>query len=331
MGKILAIGEIMLRLSTSQQERLAESSQFNNHYGGGEANVAISLANFGHNARFASKVPANPLGTAVKQHLNKYGVGTEELLFGGERLGIYFLETGAGFRPSSVIYDRSNSSFAQMQHLEWDFDTLFAEVELLHFSGITPALSSEWRKMMLQLVKEAKRREILVNLDINYRSKLWSIADCRAFVQELAPYLDFCSAARLDALNFFEIPETDQALSDYYEKIRKRYPNIKVLYSTTREVLNAQHNRLQGNLYLNGKFYQSKVYNIPAIVDRVGAGDAFTGGVLHGLLDHAEPQKLIDFATVAAVAKHTVHGDCNQFSKEQIEEFLLSGSNEIKR
>lgn len=332
MKKVVTLGEIMLRLSTMGEARMAESTVFAADYGGGEANVAISLANYGHQVAFASKVPQNPLGQAVKQHLRKYGVDTRFLLEGGERLGTYYLETGVGLRSSNVVYDRKYSSFSMMAELEWNLTDLFADTELLLLSGITPALSASWRQMTLSLAQAAKERGITVVMDINYRGKLWSVAECGAFVREMANWVDVLSAGRLDALNFFKVPEVDGAsLNYYYEEIQKRYPNIKTFYGTTREVINANHNFLLGNLYTDGTLYQSVNYDIQQIVDRVGGGDAYTGGILHGLLTEMSPQATVDFAALASAMKHTFHGDHNQLSAIEIADLLKNGVKEIKR
>lgn len=332
MAKILTLGEIMLRLATTQDERLIENHQFAAHFGGGEANVAVSLANFGHQAFYASKVPENGLGLGVKRHLTKYGVDTTHLLMGGERLGTYYLETGIGLRPSAVIYDRKYSSFAAMNEIEWDMDALFKDVELFHISGITPALSNEWQTMLLTLAEAAHKRQIKVSFDINYRGKLWSVDECGKYVRQIAHYVDYCSAGKLDALNFFKIPEkTGADLSYYYGEIQKLYPNIKVCYATNREVVTSRHNRLQGNLFIEDALYQSTVIDIPNIVDRVGGGDAFAAGVLHGLLTKMPPQETIDFATTASALKHSVHGDCNQFSAEEVLEAMENTNGDVKR
>ncbi|WP_086304084.1 MULTISPECIES: sugar kinase [unclassified Enterococcus] len=334
MSKILTLGEVMLRFSTTENMRLSESSQFEANYGGGEANVAISLANYGHNVSFASKVPDNVLGTAVKSHLLKYGVEVSHLLIGGERLGSYYLEVGIGLRASNVVYDRKYSSFAMIEDLEWNLDRLFENVSVFHISGITPALSSEWRLNALMLMREAKARGIAVSLDINYRGKLWTLEDCGNFVREAANYVDYLSAGHLDALNFFNIENkltTEEELQYFYSEIVKLYPEIKVIYSTTREIINANHNKLKGNLFLRGKLYYSQEYDIPYIVDRVGGGDAYAGGILHGILTNKKPEAIVEFATVASAMKHTVHGDHNQFSKEEIEEIMKTGVKEIRR
>lgn len=332
MPKILTIGEIMLRLSTLDNQRLSESNQLAVHFGGAEANTAVSLANFGHQVKFASKVPNHVLGIGAKQHLSKYGVNITDLLVGGERLGVYYLETGAGLRSTSVIYDRKCSSFAQMTELEWDVDELFKEVDLFHLSGITPAVSSQWEDWVIYLLQEAKKRQITVSLDINYREKLWSVSACSRYIQRIAKYVDWCSAGRLDALSFFNIPEKpEKDLSYYYTEVKKMYPNIKIFYSTTREVLSASHNRLQGNLFMGDTFYQSEVIDISNIVDRVGGGDAFTAGIIHGLRTEMSPQKTIDFATNASALKHSVKGDCNQFSAEEVEQLLDQVRKDVNR
>ena len=332
MAKVLTLGEIMLRLSNIDNTRIVESKTFATCYGGGEANVAISLANFGHEVNFASKLPDNFLGAAAIKHLQKYEVGCSNLLIGGQRLGTYYLEQGISLRSSQVIYDRCFSSFSMMKEIEWAMDKLFLDVELIHISGITPALSSHWQDMILDIVKEAKKRNILVSFDINYRSKLWSVSDCAKYIGKVAKYIDYCSAGCLDAINFFMIEEKYSfELIDYYKKIVELFPNIKVLYSTTRTVYDAKHNQLTGHLFINNQVYNSKTIDIPQIVDRVGGGDAFAAGVLHGLLDHLPEQQIIDFATAASALKHTIFGDCNQFKVEEIEEIMNSDGCEIKR
>lgn len=332
MTKILTLGEIMLRLSTCNNERLSDNNCLLAHFGGAEANVAISLANFGHETYFASKIPDDALGFGAKQHLMKYGVNVNHLLFGGERLGTYYLETGAGIRSSSVIYDRKYSSFSQMTELEWDLDELFYGIDVLHVSGITPALSLKWQEFVLLLLKEAKKREITVSLDINYRGKLWSVSACRKYIQKIAPYIDWCSAGKLDAINFFEITETPNAdITHYYKKIKDIYPNIKVFYSTTRKVISAQYNRLQGNLFIDEAFVRSDEIQLDSIVDRVGGGDAYAAGILHGLLSNLSPQETVEFATIAAALKHTIYGDSSSIKLDDIERTLTQRDRDVMR
>ncbi|MGX7419775.1 PfkB family carbohydrate kinase [Carnobacterium gallinarum] len=339
MSKILTLGEIMLRLATDTGIRLDHTQQFMAHYGGGEANVAISLANYGHEVKYASKVPSNPLGNAVKKHLQSYGVLVDSLIMGGERLGMYYLESGCGERGAAVVYDRAYSSFATMKELEWNFDQLFADVELIHLSGITPALSKNWQKMILELLKEAKKRSIKISFDMNYRGKLWTVLAAKQTFKEILPYVDYCSAGKLDALNFMDIPENESALNlesaadmaYYYQAMNAKYPNIQVFYSTLREVYSASHNTLQGTVWNQGELVTSKIHEINPIVDRVGGGDAFAGGILHGLLVKMKLNEMVDFATAASALKHTIHGDCNQFSIAEVKAFVAAESGKIVR
>ncbi|AAY60485.1 sugar kinase (plasmid) [Bacillus cereus] len=334
MGRILTLGEIMLRLSTNEGTRITEANYFKAHYGGSEANVAINLANFNHQVSFASKVPSNLLGKAVQQHLQNYGVDTSNLLKGGLRLGTYYLERGTGKRASLVLYDRTYSSFAQMKNVEWNIDDLFKNVSLFHVSGISLALSDSMTNLILGLIKEAKKRQIKVSFDINYRSNLWNYERASKTLNKILPYVDYCSAGKKDALYLIGIPENKTQQSDleyYYEQMHNKYPNIEVFYSTLRDVHSASSNDLQGTLWKNHFLYTSKVYHINPIVDRVGGGDAFVAGILHGLLKEKDPDYTVSFATAASSLKHTIHGDCNQFSILEVEEFMRNESGNIIR
>lgn len=331
MAKVLTLGEIMLRLSTVES-RLAETSEMQAHYGGGEANVAISLANFGHQAYFASKVPDNALGLAVKHHLNRFGVHTDYLLFGGQRLGIYFLEQGVGIKAANVVYDRAYSSFSQMKENEWERLDLFAGIDLFHLSGITPALSPAWVELLIKLMQEAKSRKVKISFDINFRGKLWSQAQASVALKQILPYVDYLSAGKLDAQYLLGIENAqDLSLEQCYQEIKKRYPNIQVIYSTNRTILSAKHNQLQGTIYSQNQYYKSEVIDIPDIIDRVGGGDAYSAGILHGLLSGYSAQEIVNFATAASALKHMVYGDCNQFTLEEVQAYLKNGSSKINR
>ncbi|MDM5328723.1 sugar kinase [Neobacillus sp. CF12] len=334
MSKILTFGEIMLRLSTSTGTHFSNVGSFQAHYGGAEANVAVNLANFDHDVAFASKVPDNALGLAAKRHLQKYGVKTKELLFGGNRLGTYYLDSGVGERSSAVIYDRANSSFASVQEMEWDFEQLFENVNILHLSGITPALSEKLAEITLNLVKEAKKRDIKVSFDINFRSKLWNHDQASKVISKILPYVDYCSAGKMDALYLLGIPEnqSSQDDTDYYnQKMHEKFSNIKVFYSTKREVHSATSNTLQGTLWKDGKTYESKVHKLEPIIDRVGGGDAFSAGILHGLLTGADLNYTVSFATAYSSLKHTVFGDCNPFTVKEVENLMENGTAKINR
>lgn len=331
MAKVLTLGEIMLRLSTVES-RLAETSEMQAHYGGGEANVAISLANFGHQAYFASKVPDNALGLAVKHHLNRFGVHTDYLLFGGQRLGIYFLEQGVGIKAANVVYDRAYSSFSQMKENEWERLDLFAGIDLFHLSGITPALSPAWVELLIKLMQEAKSRKVKISFDINFRGKLWSQAQASVALKQILPYVDYLSAGKLDAQYLLGIENAqDLSLEQCYQEMQKLYPNIQVIYSTNRTILSAKHNQLQGTIYAQNQYYESEVIDIPDIIDRVGGGDAYSAGILHGLLSGYSAQETVNFATAASALKHMVYGDCNQFTLEEVQAYLENGSSKINR
>ena len=331
MAKVLTLGEIMLRLSTVES-RLAETSEMQARYGGGEANVAISLANFGHQAYFASKVPDNALGLAVKRHLNRFGVHTDYLLFGGQRLGIYFLEQGVGIKAANVVYDRAYSSFSQMKENEWERLDLFAGIDLFHLSGITPALSPAWVELLIKLMQEAKSQKVKISFDINFRGKLWSQAQASVALKQILPYVDYLSAGKLDAQYLLGIENAqDLSLEQCYQEMQKLYPNIQVIYSTNRTILSAKHNQLQGTIYAQNQYYESEVIDIPDIIDRVGGGDAYSAGILHGLLSGYSAQETVNFATAASALKHMVYGDCNQFTLEEVQAYLENGSSKINR
>lgn len=332
--KILTLGEIMLRLSTPNGKRLTNSDHLACHYGGGEANVAISLAQFGHETYYASLVPDNALGLAVKQHLQSHGVHIDYLKFGGERLGTYYLETGIANRASQVIYDRAHSSFSQVKTNIWANDALFDGVDVFHISGITPALSPDWQVLTKQLIQKARSAGCKISLDINYRGKLWTQAAAGKVMRDLLSLVDYCSAGQLDArylLALFPNQEATVDLATCYQKMSDAYPNLSMIYATQRQVHSSSENRLQGYIYTNGTLMNSQCYTIRPIVDRVGSGDAFSAGILHGVLEQWEPQEIIDFATAACALKHTISGDANLFTAQEVSDFQKMTSGEIKR
>lgn len=337
MKKIITFGELLLRLSTRIGERTVQANELTMHYGGAEANVAVSLSNFGHDVRFVSKVPNNSLGHAAERHLRMYGVDTSHLLRGGERLGTYYLETGAGERSAQVTYDRKYSSISELTTDEIDFAEIFQGAKLFHVSGITPALSPALQALTLQALQQAKNCGVMTSFDFNYRSKLWSQQEAADAITPLLPYVDICSCGELDAIHLLGIEEAagsldkEQKIQYYYDKIQEMYPNITYMSSTFRQVISASANTLQGNLYTDGVLFHSKVHHIEPIVDRVGGGDAFAAGILHGIIDGQTPEQIVSFATAASALKHTVHGDCNVFSVDEIKEFIDNGSGRIIR
>ena len=337
MHEVIALGEIMLRLSTPQGQLLSDTPTLSAHYGGGEANVAISLANFGHSAYFASCLPENALGLGVKQHLQKYGVGTDYLKFSDDemaRLGTYYLTSGVAQRASQVIYDRAYSAFSALTTDIWAAEEMFKGKTLCHISGITPALSQPWQELTKRLIKKAKAAGCLISFDVNYRAKLWSQADAGQYLQQILPLVDFCSAGEKDAkylLNLFEDQTADVDLETCYQKITAAFPNLQVLYATKRQVMSATHHQLQGFIYRKQKLTASNSHTIDMIVDRVGIGDAFAAGILHGLLEDWQDEQIVNFATAAATLKHTIYGDTNQFSETDVLRFMAQASSQIDR
>ncbi len=337
MKKVVTLGEIMLRLSTPEGKRLKTANQLSAHYGGAEANVAVSLANFGYQAYFVSKIPDNPIGSAVERHLKSHGVLTNYLLKGGERLGAYYLETAVGERSAQVTYDRRYSSFSQLGVDEVKIEEILNGASLFHVSGITLALSASLRELVLLFMKKAKKMGVITSFDFNYRAKLWNHQDASKAIMPLLPYVDICSFGELDAIHILGMEKTDNLLSQdeslkyFYQKMTENYPNIQWICSTFRTVISASSNRLQGNLFKNGELYQSKVHEINSIVDRVGGGDAFASGILWGIVEELSTEQIITFATAASALKHTVHGDCNIFSEEEILQFAERRQGEIIR
>lgn len=338
MSKIVTFGEILLRLSTPAGERLRRpDGQLSIHYGGSEANVAVALAQFGHPVEFITKVPDNALGAAAMQHLRRFGVSVDHTVNGGERLGMYYLETGIAARGAQVVYDRKYSSFSGMQRDEIDFDSVFEKATLFHISGITPALSENLQEVQLYAVKKAKEYNLIVSFDCNYRSKLWDCQQAAVAFRRLFPYVDVVFCGELDAIDFFGIEKINadwprhEKLEYYYKKISQIYPDIQYMASTFRDIHTVSSHSLQGNYFVDGHLFQSPDFLINPIVDRVGGGDTFAAGILYGILNGMPGDTVVSFATAASVLKHTVHGDCNFFTAQEVAEFLGNQSGKIKR
>jgi len=322
LTNILTIGEILLRLSTEQGKRLSQSTSLDMHLGGAEYNVAVNMANFGYGSKLASILPDNLLGNLALENLAKYNVNTDFVESSGERLGTYYVESGIGPKAPNVIYDRKHSSFVT-NHLTCDLDSLFSGVSLLHVTGITIALSDDWLTTIIKIMHFARERGVKISFDMNYRSKLWTVDQAKKAYQQVLPYIDYCSANKKDAVAFFEVDEHEK---NYYHAMKRAYPNIELFFSTYRTVVNATHQTLAGNLWINNQLYTSDQFDIYPIVDRIGSGDAFTAGILHGILSQTPPAQMIDFATVSSVLKHSIKGDVNLFSHEDIEAFIDDGS-----
>lgn len=329
MKKIVTLGEIMLRLSPPRFQIIEHAHNFNAVYGGGEANVAISLSRLGLRSSFISKLPKNPLGVSAEQYLNRFGVTTEHMLYGGDRLGIYFLEKGFSIRSSKVFYDRRHSAITTARLEEFDFDTIFADADWFHVSGITPALNEELFLITKTALMKAKENGLTTSCDLNYRSALWPFDVARKKMTELIEYVDVCIGVEpLELLdeNGNEIKDRlpkPAKLEDYQDIIRqiqKRY-NIQYLAMTHRNVLSVNRNRLSAMLSDGTNFYKSDEVEVE-IVDRVGAGDAFSAGVIYSLIAGMEPQNAIEFATGCFALKHTIEGDVNLLEVSDIENFI---------
>lgn len=334
---VVTFGEMLMRLTTDPTARLQQTNQFSFYYGGAEANVAVSLANFGVNTSYISRVPLNLIGDTCERYLRGCSVDTSFLLKGGDRLGLYFVESGIGNRPGQVIYDRKFSSFSQIKKENIEWDRILEGVELFHTTGITLALSEELQEITIEGMKRAKEQGIKVSFDFNYRAKLWSQQEASIVIQKALPYVDIAFCNHMDAIYLLNIEPVEEELTHkeklqyYYDNIRELYPNIELFASTKRDVKSSSVHFLQGYLYREGMLEQTATYTIEPIIDRIGGGDAYAAGILYGILHRWNPIDMVRFATGASVLKHTVKGDGNAFSVPEVEQFIQSINQEINR
>ena len=328
MAKVVTMGEIMLRLSTPGQTRFVQSDCFDVVYGGGEANVAVSVANYGHDAYFVTKLPKHEIGQSAVNSLRKYGVHTDYITRGGERVGIYYLESGASMRPSKVIYDRADSAIAKANPEDFDFDAIMEGADWFHWSGITPAISDKSAELTRLACEAAKRHGVTVSVDLNFRKKLWTSEKAISIMRPLMQYVDVCIGNEEDAelcLGFKPDADVEGGKTDAsgYEGIFKQMKEefgFKYVVSTLRESFSATHNGWKALIYNGEEFYQSKRYDVNPIIDRVGGGDSFSGGLIHGLLTYPQDQgKALEFAVAASALKHTIPGDFNLVDKKEVE------------
>lgn len=333
--KIITLGEIMLRLSTPGNTRIVQSDSFDVNHGGGEANVAVSLANYGHDAYYVTKLPKHEVGQAAVNALRRYGVHTDYIVRGGNRVGIYYLESGSAMRPSKVIYDRADSAIAKANSSDFDFDTIMEGADWFHFSGITPAISDSAAELTLIACKKAKEHGVKVSCDLNYRKKLWSVEKAQSVMTPLMEYVDVCIGNEEDAqycLGFkpdADVEAGNTSADGYYSifKQMKEKFNFEYVVSTLRESYSASHNGWKALIYDGKEFYESKHYDIEPIVDRVGGGDSFSGGLIHGLLTMDNMKDALEFAVAASALKHTINGDFNLVSKEEVESLAKGNAN----
>ena len=326
MARIVTFGELMLRLQPFNYERFVQAQSVEFTFGGGEANVSVSLANYGMDAAFVTKLPAHAIGQAAVNSLRKFGVDTSLVVRGGERVGIYYSEKGASQRPSKVVYDRAYAAIAMAARSDFDWDKIFDGADWFHFTGITPALSDEMAVICEDACRAAKERGITISCDLNYRKKLWSKAKAGEVMDKLCHYIDYCIANEEDAKDVFGI-EADN--SDIYggkldregyisvaKKLTDKF-DFKGVAITLRESKSANDNDWSGMLYIGGEAYFSKKYSMH-IVDRVGGGDSFGGGLIYSLLNDYTPQQAIEFAVAASCLKHSIEGDYNMVSLAEV-------------
>lgn len=335
MGKIVTLGEIMLRLSPEGNDRFIQTDHFRIIPGGGEANVAVSLANYGHEAVFVTKLPQHEIGQIAVNALRRYGVDTRFIVRGGDRVGLYYAETGASMRPSKVIYDRAHSAIAEARADEFDFDQIFEGAQWFHWSGITPAISDNAAEITKQACEAAKRHGVTVSVDLNFRKKLWTSEKAISVMRPLMQYVDVCIGNEEDAqlcLGFKPDADVEGGKTDasgyhkIFEQMARQF-GFKYVVSTLRESYSATHNGWKALIYNGKEFYESRHYDIDPIIDRVGGGDSFAGGLIHGLLTKTTQGDALEFAVAASALKHTINGDFNLVSEAEVESLAKGNAN----
>jgi 2-dehydro-3-deoxygluconokinase len=332
--KVVTFGEIMLRLATPGYLRFSQSNELTATFGGGEANVAVSLSNYGIPVDFVTRLPKNDIGRACMMDLRKHGVGTENIVWGGERLGIYFLETGSVSRGSKVVYDRAHSAISEIELGMIDWNAVFEGATWFHWTGITPAISQNAADVCLEAIKNANELGVTVSCDLNYRKNLWKYGKSAGEIMpELVAGTDIILGNEEDAEKVLGIkPEGVNVTGGHVEgaayesvskQIMERFPRCKKVITTLRGSVNANHNSWSGVLWDGKKLYEAPTYQITHIVDRVGGGDSFMGGLIYGLLTYeGDDQKALNFAVAASCLKHTIYGDFNQVTVDEVEKLM---------
>ena len=343
MARVVTMGEIMLRLSTPNNEKFIQADEFDVCYGGGEANVAVSLANYGHDAAFVTKVPENPIGDCAVAALRKLNVDTKFIAKGGERLGIYFLVSGSAMRASNVVYDRAHSSISTAEVSDFDFDEIFKDADWFHFTGITPAVSDAAAELTEAALKAAKAHGVKVSVDLNFRKKLWSSEKAQKVMSNLMQYVDVCIGNEEDAEKVlgFKPGNTDvtggnlelDGYKDIFCQMVEKF-NFEYVISSLRVSHSASDNGWSACIYSRDtkEFYHSREYRIRPIVDRVGGGDSFAGGTICGFLDGKNFKEALEFGVAASALKHTIPGDFNLVSRADVEALAGGdGSGRVQR
>jgi len=330
--RVVTLGEIMLRLSTPDHKRILQSESFDVNYGGGEANVAIAVCNYGLNGVFVSKLPENPIGQAAINHLRKFGVDTSFVKRGGERMGVYYVESGASIRSSQVVYDRKDSSFAQAKVEEFDFDKVFEGADWFHVSGITPAISSQAARIAELALQKAKAKGITTSFDLNIRKKMWNAEQASESISNLWKYVDVAIGLEKDVFAALGYPLNDfdyagksnlKMFEASIHQLQSAY-GFKYVASTLRMNQSASYNELAGFISDGKQFHLTKKYDIH-IVDRVGSGDSFASGLIYGLISGKSMQDAAEFGVAASALKHTFPGDTNYATIQEIENLIHAG------
>jgi 2-dehydro-3-deoxygluconokinase len=323
--KIVTLGEIMMRLSTPGHARFTQTTNFNIQYAGSEANVAVSLVHLGMHAEHVTRFPNNDIGASATQTLKQHGVMTDHILYGEERMGLYFLENGAVHRSSRIIYDRFESAFAYITPGSINWDEIFQDASWFHWSGITPAISEGAATVCLEAIQAARKNNVLVSGDINYRRNLWQYGKkATDIMPELIAGSDRIIAGTTDIENCTGISEEE--FESACAKMMKAFPAVKKVASTHRESISSSHNKISAILWDGKKLYHSRIYDLTHIVDRVGSGDAFMAGLIYGWLMKDDDRKAVEFAAAACAWKHTIEGDVNLATAAEIES-LVRGEN----
>ncbi len=332
---IITFGELMLRLSPNGNDRFIQADSFRIIPGGGEANVAISLANYGDEVCFVTKLPQHEIGQIALNAMRRYGVQTDFIVRGGDRIGLYYAETGASMRPSKVIYDRAHSAIAEADINDFDWDVIMANARWFHWSGITPAISDKAAELTLLACQAAKRHGVTVSVDLNFRKKLWTSEKAISVMRPLMQYVDVCIGNEEDAklcLGYspqanVEAGETNaEGYKEIFRQMAEQF-GFKYIASTLRESYSATCNGWKAMIYDGQTFYESRRYEINPIIDRVGGGDSFSAGLIHGLLNKSDMTEALEFAVAASALKHTVNGDFNLVSVEEVESLMKGNSN----
>lgn len=339
-NRIVTFGEIMLRLSPQGCQRFVQAEVLDAVYGGGEANVAVSLANYGHSVAYVTKLPDNEIGQGAVNSLRRYGVDTSMIVRGGRRVGIYFAETGSAMRPSKVVYDRAGSAIAEAEAGDFDFDSIMTGARWFHWTGITPAISDRAAVLVALACKAAKKAGATVSCDLNFRKKLWTPEKAQSVMRPLMEYVDVCIGNEEDAelcLGFKPDADVAHGKTDaegykaIFEQMAREF-GFKYVASTLRESFSASHNGWKAMIYNGREFYTSRRYDIEPIVDRVGGGDAFAAGLIHGLLTKPSQAEALEFAVAASALKHTIPGDVNMVSTAEVEALAAGdGSGRVQR